>query len=302
MRRPDFLVVGAPRCGTTSLHHYLSQHPDVAVSAVKEPNFFLFDGPGDASRPLVEERAIVTKSVSDPRDYDRLFADARPGQRTGDISVLYLYAQRSPELIRAELPDARIAMVLRHPVDRAYSHFLYTYAGPEEQVRTAFREAVEREVGLPETPFTSGTHLLRLGDYGPQLDRYLAQFSREQLFVGLYDDLDADPGAFLAQLCGFIGVDPTHDFDTGVAYNGSSVGGGAVRAIGRLAGRAAPRVKRALPPSVSGRLGRVRARFRRRGEPPPLGEVFRKELAGHFDASITRVEELTGRQLDHWRR
>jgi len=272
------------------------------MTAIKEPNFFLFDGPGDPRRPLVDDKAIITKSVSDPAEYDRLFRDAGPELRTGDISVLYLYTARTPELIRGCLPDARIAMVLRHPVDRAYSHFLYTYAGPPEEVRTAFRESVERELGLPETPFTSGTHLLRLSDYGRQIDRYLERFPREQLLVGLYDDLDADPAEFLRDLCEFIGADPTFTFDTGVTYNGSSVGSGARRTLARVAGRAAPTVKRVLPSSVAGRLGHLRARFRRAGEAPPLGADFRVELARHFEPSIARVEELTGRDLAHWRR
>src|SRR5690606_18050372 len=78
LQRPDFLVVGAPRCGTTALHYYLAQHPGIAMTAIKEPNFFLFDGPGDPRRPLVDDKAIITKSVSDPAEYDRLFRDAGP--------------------------------------------------------------------------------------------------------------------------------------------------------------------------------------------------------------------------------
>lgn len=301
LTRPDFVVVGAPRSGTTSLHYYLAQHPGIAVSAIKEPNFFLFDGPGDRGSPLVAEPRIINKSVSDPAEYERLFADARPDQVTGDISVLYLYASRSPELIARCRPDARIAMVLRHPVDRAYSHFLYTYTGPAEEVRSAFREAALAELGQPETPFVSGTHQLRLSDYGPQLDRYLAQFPREQLLIGLYDDLQDDPAGFLRTFCDFIGVDPTFEFDTGVNYNGSSVDGRMRRAVAQAAGKVTPTIKKALPASVAGRVGHLRARFRRKGEAPPLGDDFRRELAEHFEPSIRRVEELTGRELPGWR-
>lgn len=301
LTRPDFVVVGAPRSGTTSLHYYLDQHPGIAMSAIKEPNFFLFDGPGDRDAPLVAEPRIVAKSVSDPAEYERLFADATPGQVTGDISVLYLYAARTPELIARCRPDARIAMVLRHPVDRAYSHFLYTYTGPAEEVRAAFRTAALEELGEPETPFVSGTHLLRLSDYGPQLDRYLAQFPREQVLVGIYDDLQEDPAGFLRTFCEFVGVDPGFAFDTGVTYNGSSVGSRTRRAVAQAAGKVAPTVKKALPTSVAGKVGHIRARFRRKGEAPPLGDDFRRELAAHFEPSIRRVEELTERDLPGWR-
>ncbi|MFM7064182.1 MAG: sulfotransferase domain-containing protein [Actinomycetes bacterium] len=298
---PDFVVVGAPRCGTTSLHYYLSQHPGICTATVKEPSFFLFEDTGGGPRPLVDDERIVTKSVRDPARYRALFDDAAPGQLTGDVSVLYLYAQRSPHLIRAANPDARVAMVLRHPVERSYSHFLYTYTGPAEQVRTAFREACEAERGLPETPFTSGTHLLRLSDYGPQVDRYLDVFPREQVLVSLYDDLEAHPADYLATFCSFVGADPAFGFDVGTRYNGSSVARRSGRAAAQAVGRVAPAVKSALPASAAAQLGRLRARLRRKGAPPPLGAQFRAEMAEYFGPSIARVEELTGRDLAHWR-
>ena len=299
---PDFVVVGAPRCGTTSLHYYLAQHPGICTSTVKEPSFFLFDHSGSRPVPLVDDERIVTKSVSDPGQYAALFDGATPGQLTGDVSVLYLYTQRSPELIRAANPDARVAMVLRHPVERAYSHFLYTYTGPAEQVRTAFREACEAEQGLPETPFTSGTHLLRLSDYGPQLDRYLAAFPRDQVLVSLYDDLESEPAAYLATFCEFLGADPTFQFDVGTRYNGSSVARRSGRAAAQAVGRVAPLVKSALPASAAARLGRLRASLRRGDAPPPLGPAFRAQMAEYFEPTIARVEEVCGRDLPDWRR
>jgi len=296
------VVVGAPRCGTTSLHYYLSQHPGICTSTVKEPSFFLFEPTADGPQALVDDERIVTKSVGDPDRYRALFDAAAPGQLTADVSVLYLYTERSPDLIRAANPAARVAMVLRHPVERAYSHFLYTYTGPAEQVRTAFREACEAERGLPATPFTSGTHLLRLSDYGPQIDRYLDVFPREQVLVSLYDDLEEDPAGYLAAFCSFAGADPSFSFDVGTRYNGSSVARRSGRTVAQAVGRLAPAVKSALPTSAAAQLGRLRARLRRKGAAPPLGEAFRVEMAEYFEPSIARVEELTGRDLSHWRR
>lgn len=294
--------MGAPRCGTTSLHYYLSQHPGIRTSTVKEPNFFLFDNSGPQPQPLVDDDRVVKKSVSDAAAYRALFDGAAPGQVTGDVSVLYLYTPQSPQLIRAANPDAQIAVVLRHPLDRAYSHFLYTYTGPADRVRTEFREACEREQGLPETPFRSGTHHLRLSDYGRQLDRYLDAFPREQLHVSLFDDLEADPAGHLESFCRFVGADPTFGFDVATRYNGSSVARRSGRAAAQAVGRVAPAVKSALPAPAAAQLGRLRARFRRRGTPPPLGPAFRTEMAGYFEPTIARVEELCGRDLPDWRR
>lgn len=299
---PDFLVAGAPRCGTTSLHYYLSQHPGIRTSTVKEPSFFLFDRTGGTAVPLVDDDRVVKKSVSDPVAYQALFDGAAAGRLTGDVSVLYLYTPQSPLLIRAANPEARVAMVLRHPLDRAYSHFLYTYTGPVDRVRTEFREACEREQGLPETPFTSGTHHLRLSDYGQQLDRYLDAFPRDQLHISLYDDLEADPAGYLESFCRFVGADPDFRFDVATRYNGSSVARRSGRAAAQAVGRVAPVVKSALPSSAAAQLGRLRARFRRSSTPPPLGPAFRAEMGRYFEPTTARVEELTGRDLADWRR
>ncbi len=302
LQHPDFVVLGAPRCGTTSLHHYLDQHPGVAMSRVKEPNFFLFDGPGDPSRPLVEAPDIIAKSVSDPEAYEHLFAGAGPGRSTGEVSVLYLYCERTPELIAGSLPAARLVAVLRHPVDRAYSHFLFTYTGAVDSVRSEFRAAAEREMGLPDTPFGAGTHVLRLGRYGPQIDRYLDVVGRDRLHLILHEDLQERPDEVLADLCRFLDVDPSFDFDTSVAYNGSALRGSTTRMVRQALGGTTSRLKRVLPPGAAGRLGRVRARLRRPGATPPLGAEFRRELAEWFEPSTARVEELVGRDLSHWRR
>lgn len=272
------------------------------MSQVKEPNFFLFDGPGDPSRPLVEAPGIIAKSVSDPDAYARLFAGAPPGRRTGEVSVLYLYCDRSPALIAGSLPDARLVAVLRHPVDRAYSHFLFTYTGAAESVRSEFRAAAEREMGLPDTPFASGTHLLRLGRYRPQIDRYLDAVGRDRLHLILHEDLQERPAEVLADLCRFLDVDPSFHFDTSVTYNGSALRGSTTRMVRQALGGTTSGLKRVLPAPVAGRLGRARARLRRPGSAPPLGADFRRELAAWFEPSTARVEELVGRELSHWRR
>ena len=69
---PNFLVLGAARCGTTSLHYYLAEHPDVCMSSIKEPNYFLFD---EAGHPCIDDRRIIAKSVSERSRYERLFVD-----------------------------------------------------------------------------------------------------------------------------------------------------------------------------------------------------------------------------------
>src|SRR5882672_1680365 len=108
MRKPDCFIVGAPRCGTTAMYTYLGQHPEIFMSARKEPHFF----GTDLSSPAL---------VRDEQQYLSLFAKAQNEKRAGEASVFYLYSQRAAREIHAFCPSARIIIMLRNPVEMMYS-------------------------------------------------------------------------------------------------------------------------------------------------------------------------------------
>ena len=123
MTMPNFLIIGAMRAGTTSLYHYLKQHPQVYMSPVKEPRFFALEGEKpDPGRPTDER--LMNHSITDIEAYRALFQAVSKETAIGEASPLYLYSPKAPERIRHYIPDAKLIAVLRDPVERAYSHFL----------------------------------------------------------------------------------------------------------------------------------------------------------------------------------
>jgi len=277
---PNFLILGAARCGTTSLHYYLAEHPDVCMSSIKEPNYFLFDETG---QPCIDDRRIAAKSVPDRDRYEKLFT--RPAKAVGEASPLYLYNRETPTLIRKTAPDARLIAIAREPVERTWSHFVYVNDDLGERVVPAFREAVERELGLPYEPYRTGTHFVRLSAYAEQLERYRAVFPSEQLLVIGYDDLIRRTAETLATICVFLGIDDSFAFDTSVQYNPSSGEQSLVARLDRVVRPAFPYLKRVLPATVSGRLARGRARLRapsRSDAAPPIPSDLRATLDAHF--------------------
>jgi hypothetical protein len=142
MTLPTFLIVGTARAGTTTLHHWLSEHPQVRMSAVKEPKYFAFDeqpdwhGPGD-------QRATRTYTY-DRESYQRLFDGAEQFAASGESSPWYLYSPIAAAKIRQEIPAARIIIVLRHPVDRAYSNWAINLQSGRETI-TDFHRALKAE-------------------------------------------------------------------------------------------------------------------------------------------------------------
>src|SRR5262249_24463510 len=120
---PTFMVIGAGRSGTTSLHEYLAQHPQVFVCAEKSPNHFVSSDP----LPTWEGpqlRAMARQWVSDPEAYAALFAAAGAAKALGDVSRVYLQSVNAPGRIRARYPDVKIVAILRDPVERAYAHYM----------------------------------------------------------------------------------------------------------------------------------------------------------------------------------
>jgi hypothetical protein len=143
MTLPNFLVIGAGRSGTTSLHHYLGQHPDIFVPAVKEPNFFAFMGE-DIVVVDHYDHWIRQNSITDLAAYKALFDRATAEHAIGEVSPQYLFNRRAPERIKALIPQARLIVILRNPADRAYADYIARF-GNGWKTRTDFRSAISEE-------------------------------------------------------------------------------------------------------------------------------------------------------------
>ncbi len=139
MTMPNFLIVGAMKCGTTALYYYLEQHPQIFMSPVKEPNFFCFEG---------REGLDSGNSITDIAAYRGLFRGVSSERAIGEASHCYLYEPRAVERIKHYTPDARLIAILRSPIERAYSHFLHAVRNGTEcqsrgnaQIHTQIAEA-----------------------------------------------------------------------------------------------------------------------------------------------------------------
>jgi len=317
-RRPTFVVVGAAKSGTTALHEYLKQHPDIFMTRVKEPNYFAFAGatphflgPDDERLPCraTPDRLKVAKylgSVSDRAAYLRLFAGA-PGHRAaGESSVSYMYFPRAAERLAATYPDIRLVAVLRHPADRAYSKFIQFLRDGCEPAED-FEAALAAEDGRVARNWSPTWFYRRRGLYHAQLKPFYERFDRSQIRVFLHDDLVSDPLRVLRETFRFLGVDDRFTPDTSRRHNESEAPRRQPRAewIDHVA--ASPGIggtlERIMPARGVDLLQRGVRHLNSRYEPwtpPPFQPALRARLVESFREDIEALADLIGRDLSSW--
>jgi hypothetical protein len=232
---PNFFLVGAPKAGTTSLYHYLAQHPEIYMSPIKEPCHFSAEirpeNFSDEMRAGVqaafeEQRKYLQGPMTEQRsgsvgmdwdDYVKLFMNVKTETAVGEASIKYLWSKTAAASIRGKIPHAKILMVLRDPVNRAFSDYLEAVTAGA--LRCPFREYVESCLSSEGGKISLLWPILETGLYYESVKRYLNQFPRESIRILLYDDYRAEPASVLAEVFRFLGVDSGFKPDLSKRHN-----------------------------------------------------------------------------------
>ncbi len=298
MALPDFFVAGAPKAGTTAVHAALARHPSLFMSAVKEPKFFLTDGP-PPTRGGPGDAATYREHVWRREDYEALFDPAPAGTLRGESTPFYLYDRQAQFRIRALIPDARLIVILRDPVERAHSNWTHLWSAGLDPVGD-FVLACGQEPARIAAGWADFWHYTALGRYGEQLDHLYSVFPKEQVLVFRYRTLIEDPAGALDRICGFLGVaqgvltelpreNVTAHPERSLWHRGVSKALRMVSAAGEVLPGAS---------AVTGPLQRI---LQREGTPrQPLTWQQRQALLPRFEADIKLLEVITGEDFGDW--
>jgi hypothetical protein len=298
---PDFFVVGAPKAGTTALHAALARHPQLFMSAVKEPKFFLCDGP-PPSQGGPGDAHSYREWIWRRDDYERLFEKAPGGTQRGESTPLYLSDPVAIERMYGAVPEARLIAILRDPVDRAYSNWAHLWADGLETIDTFMAACGEEEkrVAAGWAPFW---RYLETGLYGRQLQHLYSVYPREQVLVLRYKWLVEEPQRTLDAVCRFLGVEEGVIHEAPAQNVGTYVPSTPMTRVLQGAMRGGAAVGRLFPPQVW-RKASIPLLWLIQRTPehrPELAPEVRAELIGYFEQDIGLVEELTGWDLSQWR-
>jgi hypothetical protein len=310
-RLPNFFIVGAPKAGTTSLYNYLAQHPDIYMSPIKEPchfsteirpeNFSEEMGPGFESA-VRAQKEYLQGLMTEQRfggigiewiDYLKLFLNVTRETAIGEASVLYLWSKTAAENIRSKVPHARILMILRDPVSRAFSE--YREAISAGALRCSFRKYLEVCLRRNDTDKLSlYWPVLETGLYYGGVKRYLDRFPRENICIFLYEDYQGEQARVLTEIFRFLRVDSGFVADLSerhlvprfIAVNHFLKKHGVWQLVTKLS----PRRLRSFLTKLIVRPGSA-------VDPSPADREF---LLHYYRSDIEKLASLLGRDLSAW--
>lgn len=291
--KPNFLIVGAAKCGTTSLYRYLSEHPQVFMPQWKELSLFIDDPFGPLHRVRTAYR------------YYKLFSKADRFKARGEASTAYLYNAAAPKRIAHALGPIRIIIVLRDPVQMAYSLYHHEFRKEGETLGSVERALAAEPDRFGNPAFArrcfgwhANYYYFHRGLYAAQVKRYLEAFGEKRTRIVLFEDLKESPLRTVWEIYRFLNV--SDDFaPTLKVYNKA----GELLNIPRFWLDAGLFFKTAAY-LINGNLIRKTPHLMKnliRSRPAPMRPETAKQLRMRYRPDIEALEGLIERDLSHWK-
>lgn len=298
MVMPNFLIVGFQKAGTTSVYHYLGQHPEVFVSPRKELNFFS----SIVERPVID--AHLSGGMTDPKAYSAVFEPGADRKAIGEASPIYATDPAVPAAILRLAPEARLIVLVRDPVQRAYSEYWMRVRDGRE--KRSFDVAVDEELRATENrpwqavAFNRFTYL-KTGFYAHHLAPYWDCFPPDRLACYFFEDLESDSGAVMRDLFRFLGLDEHFATNTSVRYNASGAPKSSLMQSLLRKTKLTQSVRRMLPKPVGDfAMAKLEALRGQNLAKPSLARSFRRQLGDIYRPDVERLQARLGRDLSHW--
>lgn len=296
MTLPNFVIAGATRSGTTSLYHYLKQHPQIGFPDLKEPRYFSSihlklpqAGPGD--------NTVDEKLITDIRSYEKLYKNLSNYKRIGDASSEYLYHYEvtADEILKI-LGDIPVLIILRNPIERAYSAYSNHVRDGRE------KEAFEKALRLENDRINSNWDMMwaykGVGLYYKQVKRYLDVFSNVHIII--FEEFIEKTDEMLKEVFRFLGLEENISVDTSTNYSHS--GNPKNKIVGWFTSRnnkyVYPVRKAIINTVPRSLLERVAKKMYNKSE---IKEETRMYLRGFYREDIRQLEKLISKDLSHWK-
>lgn len=298
MTLPNFLIIGTQKAGTTSLALHLAKHPQVYMSPLKEPGFFDFENQKPDFNGS-DDLQLYSSVVTDLEAYRQLFAKASKEIAIGEATTWYMYSQKAAEHIHNYIPNAKLIVILRNPVERAYSAFMHAVRDGRENV-TDFSQALQQEKIRIEQNWEYLWHYKQMGYYYVQLSRYYKLFDRSQIKVFLYEDLNHNSTKMLEEICQFLNIDKTLMPKMTTRLNKSGIPQN--KLLDRLLKKSNPikSTLRFFVPSQKLRFHIHMSLHNRNLVKPKVSSIAKNKMLQEYRSDILQLQDLIEKDLSAW--
>ena len=285
MTLPNFIIIGAYKSGTTSLYYHLRQHPEIFMSRTKEPNFFAHEKKAE----LMRQDGLVPKVIDNMDAYLELFSKVSNEKAVGEASPIYLGSPIAAKRIKETIPDVKLIVILRHPVEAFYSnHYMRIRLGLKTE------DDFQERFAVLENRIRSGEIVGPI--YYAHLKRYYDLFDSSKIRVYLFEDLIKNSRALMQDIFRFLGVDDTFFPDTSKIHNKGGIP--RVHKLNVLLKLILKRRKIQRTPFLRNfllTLQRVNMI-----QIPPLSSELKSKLTDIFREDIHNLGKLIKRDLSSW--
>jgi len=276
MPLPNYIIFGAVKSGTGALHQYLSHHPEIFVSPLKEPRFFV----DHASKSIHDDKAAHHSSDISLEDYSQHFDKVTNEKAIGESSSNYIYSRRAAQRIKEVIPHVRLIATLRNPVDRAYAHY--------QMLKKSGQKAVSADLmdGRSEGWATCSL-------FFENLQPYYEIFRRDQIKILIFEEWVVNTANALKEIYRFLDVDDQFQLAPHIQYRPGVATWPVVRKVDWL-----QKLKPYLPTRVLMTLNAIKANVT--PERHQLSPEVRREMAGWYHDDILKLQDLLQRDLSIW--
>lgn len=279
MPLPNFLIIGTRKAGTTSLYHYLHQHPEIYMTPEKGTRFFLYD-----NEQTREEKKLPAKTLA---EYTKLFdgAEKKKAKAIGEASPTYMYSEQACQRIKETIPDVKLIASLRNPVDMTYSYY-----------QMQMRQVKPRN----QIPLDSNnvSRWAGSGLYFNSLKHYFDCFSRDQIKIVIFEEWINEPLPVLQDIFRFFSVDDTFIPDMDMQYNVGGVAKNKYVAFLLRHKNSLNILKPIVPDKIKIAFNTVINRNMQKL--PPLDPSIRKQLNMVFKQDILALQNEINKDLSAW--
>lgn len=274
---PNFFIVGAMRAGTTSLYEYLKKSKFVYLPSIKEPNYFT---------SFVDPKLLLTKPIRDEKKYLELFKNVKNEKAIGDSSPTYLWDPKSAEMIYKKIPNAKIIIILRNPIERAFSHYLMLFG--RGMTKLSFEQVIIESKDIADDDFSG--RVINGGFYSKQIKRYLDIFPKNQIKIIIFEEFANNTKKAVQDILDFLEVEDSPPESVNTIYNQYTEPRGGISSSIMRSNKIKKFGKKILPTSLGQSM--MNDVLGKKVEKPKLSDKLSKILENIYREEIIEIEKI----------